>query len=220
MTSSIFAVHRVPLLAAVSFVLLLGAAVFICEVPPQVDASGEAVLAWVHANERAIGEQVWLGAVAWLPGALLFTLAYCRMRGVTAACYLLGVALSMTLTFVGGMLRLGLMRHASALTAGEARLIADIEANWLPLATIGNILQAGALCVAVRQKQFVPWLFPVSLMVAAEQSVETVTIMMSGSVWGPGGLVNLAGSALYLVWILALGVGLSTGSEPAASTRG
>jgi len=199
----------VPLLAAVSFVGLLSVAVFVCEVPPQVDASGEAVLAWVKANEQAIGTQTWLGAVAWLPGAMLFTRAYCRMRGVTAASYLLGVALSMILIFFGGMLRLGLMRHASDLTAGEARLVADIEANWGPLATIGNILQAGALAVAVRQKQFVPWLFPVSLMFAAEQSIETVTIMKSGDIWGPGGLVNLAGSALYLVWVLAIGVGLS-----------
>lgn len=204
---------RIPALAAVSFVLLLSIGVLICDVPPQVDASGQATLVWAQTNQRAIGAQVWLVAVAWLPGAVLFTLVHRRMRGATATAYLLGTALSMCLIFVGGMLRLGLMRHAAGLTASEARLVADIEAQWGPLATIGNVLQAGALALAVRQGQFAPWLFPISLMFAVEQGVETVTILMSGSIWGPGGLLNLAGAALYLVWVLATGIGLSVWVE-------
>lgn len=200
---------RVPTIAAVSFVLLLASAILLCDVPPQVDASGQATLAWVQANQRAIGTQVWLVTVAWLPGALLFTLVHSRMRGAPATAFLLGIALTTCLIFVSSMLRLGLMRHASALTASEARLVADIEAQWGPLATIGNVLQAGALAIAVRRGQFVPWLFPISLMFAVEQCMETVTILLSGSIWGPGGLLNLAGAALYLVWILAIGIALS-----------
>jgi len=198
-----------PTIAAVSFVLLLAGAVLVCDVPPQVDDSGQAILAWVQTNQRAIGAQVWLSTVAWLPGALLFTLVHRRMRGALATAFLLGIAVTMCLIFVSGMLRLGLMRHASALTASEARLVADIEAQWAPLATVGNVLQAGALAVAVRREQFVPWLFPISLMFAVEQGVETVTILLSGNIWGPGGLLNLAGAALYLVWILAIGIGVS-----------
>ena len=210
---------RVPTIAAVSFVVLLASAVLICDVPPQVDDSGQAILAWVQANERAIGIQVWLVTVAWLPGALLFTLVHRRMRGAPATAFLLGVALTMCLIFVSSMLRLGLMRHASALAASEARLVADIEAQWGPLATVGNVLQAGALAIAVRQGQFVPWLFPISLMFAVEQGVETVTILLSGSIWGPGGLLNLAGAALYLVWLLAIGVGLSASVDTDADAR-
>jgi hypothetical protein len=154
--------------------------------------------------------------MAWLPGAVLFTLVHRRMRGSPATAYLLGTALSMCLIFVSGMIRLGLMRHASAVTASEARLMADIEAQWGPLATIGNVLQAGSLAIAVRQGQFPPWLFPISLMFAVEQAVETVTVVMSGNIWGPGGLLNLGGAALYLVWVLAIGVGLSASEEPRA----
>lgn len=208
---------RVPTIAAISFVLLLSIAVLICDVPPQVDASGLAILAWAQTNQRAIGAQVWLVAVAWLPGAVLFTLVHRRMRGAPATAYLLGIALSMCLIFVGGMLRLGLMRHASALTASEARLVADIEAQWGPLATIGNVLQAGALAIAVRRGQFAPWLFPISLMFAVEQGLETVTMLTSGTIWGPGGLLNLAGAALYLVWVLATGIGLSASVEAAGA---
>jgi hypothetical protein len=210
---------RVPTIAAISFVLLLASAVLICDVPPQVDGSGQATLAWAQTHQRAIGAQVWLVAVAWLPGAVLFTLVHRRMRGAPATAFLLGIALSMALIFVGGMLRLGLMRHASALTASEARLVADIEAQWGPLATIGNVLQAGALAIAVRRGQFAPWLFPISLMFAVEQCVETVTILMSGSIWGPGGLLNLAGAALYMVWVLAIGLGLPASVEAGEDVR-
>jgi hypothetical protein len=215
-TMRIFEIARVPTIAAVSFVLLLSMAVLICGVPPQVDPSGQAILAWVQMNQRAIGVQVWLVAVAWLPGAILFTLVHRRMRGAPATAFLLGTALSLCLIFVGGMLRLGLVRHADALTASEARLVADIEAQWGPLATIGNVLQAGSLAIAIRQGQFAPWLFPISLMFAVEQAVETVTILMSGTIWGPGGMLNLAGAALYLVWALALGIGLPMSDEGGA----
>jgi len=218
-TPRFFELARVPTIAAVSFVLLLSCAVLVCDVPPQVDASGQRILDWAQTNQRAIGAQVWLVAVAWLPGAMLFTLVHRRMRGAPATAFLLGTALSMCLIFVGGMLRLGLMRHASALTASEARLVAGIEAQWGPLATIGNVLQAGALAVAVRQGQFTAWLFPISLMFAVEQAVETVTILMSGSIWGPGGLLNLGGAALYLVWVLAIGIALPMSVEVGADVH-
>jgi hypothetical protein len=200
---------RLPAIAAVSFVLLLASAALIGEVPPQVDASGQAILAWAQRNERWIGAQMWLVAVAWLPGALLFTLVHRRMRGAPATAFLLGTALLMCLIFVSGMLRLGLMRHASMLTASEARMLADVEAQCGPFATIGNVLQAGAVATASRWGQFAPWLFPISLMFAVEQGLETVTILMSGKIWGPGGLLNLAGAALNLVWVMALGIALT-----------
>lgn len=213
---SFFELARAPTLAAVSFVLLLSSAALICAAPPQVDPSGQAILTWAQTNERAIGAQVWVSAVAWLPGAVLFTLVHRRMRGAPATAFLLGTALSICLIFVGGMIRLGLMRHANVLTASEARLLADIEAQWAPLATIGSVLQAGSLAIAVRKGQFAQWLFPISLMFAVEQGLETLTIALSGSIWGPGGLLNLAGAALYLVWVLAIGIGLPMSPEAKA----
>jgi len=112
-----------------------------------------------------------------------------------------------------------LMRHANALTASEARLVADIESQWGPLATIGNVLQSGALAIAIRRGQFPPWLFPISLMFAVEQGLETVTILMSGSIWGPGGLLNLGGAALYLLWALAIGIALPMSAETDADAQ-
>ncbi|HET8938892.1 MAG TPA: hypothetical protein VFN67_35855 [Polyangiales bacterium] len=210
---------RVPTIAAVSFVLLLSCAALICSAPPQVDDSGRAILAWAQTNQRAIGTQVWLVAVAWLPGGVLFTLVHRRMRGAPATAFLLGTALSLCLIFISGMFRLGLMRHANALTASEARLVADIESQWGPLATIGNVLQAGALAIAIQRGQFAPWLFPISLMFAVEQGLETVTILMSGSIWGPGGLLNLAGAALYLLWALAIGIALPMSADADADVH-
>lgn len=202
--------ERWPLLAAVAFAILLGGAFFAVEMPPGAAASGQDIVAWVQAHQAALAVQGWLTAVAWLPGVFLVALVHQRLRGPSATVYLLGAGLSVSLLFVGVLLRLGLARHAHELEPHAARLIADIEAYWGPLLTISNVLQAGALAASARVGLLPGWFAPITLVFALQQAVETVTIVGSSGAIAPGGALNLIGAGLYFIWIVALGVAAST----------
>jgi hypothetical protein len=208
---------RKPLLAAIGFALLLGVGSGWVELPPGIDESGEMVVSWARAHRDAIAVQSWLVMLAWLPGGALLSLIHRRMTGAPAAAFLLGGALCVGLLAVGILLRLGLARHAADLTPASARLLADIEAYWGPLATIAIVLQAAALGIATHQGAFPGWLLPITAVLGLEQLVETLTILGDQGFIAPGGALNQVGAALFGIWVLAQGVAASRNPETSST---
>lgn len=200
-------------LAAVVFTLLLGAGYLLVPLPPNIDASGGAVLSWMQTHKQALRMQAWLSMVAWLPGGALFALTYARMRGAAAGAFVLGTSLLLALVSCGALLRLGAARHAETLSPQLARVFMDLEAHWGTLATIATVLQSAGLCRSIVEGRFPRWLLPIVSGFALQQLIETVTIVGDGPWLAPGGALNHLGANLYAVWVLSLGMatGMATG---------
>jgi hypothetical protein len=202
-------VERWPLAAAVAFVVLLGAGYGWVDLPPDIHTSGQAVAAWAQAHRNALALQALLVMLAWLPGGALVAFVHRRMSGAPAAAFLLGAALSVSLLAIGILMRLALARHSMDGPFGAARLLADVEAYWGPLATVPNVLQGAAVGVATREGVFPRWLLPITAIFALQQFVETLTIVGDTGLLAPGGTLNQLGAAFFGVWTISLGAAAS-----------
>lgn len=199
---------RLPLLAAIAFAVLLGLGSSLAPQPPGVLAPGGEVVAWATQHAGSIRAQGWLVMLASLPGGALVAIVHRRMHGPEATAYLVGAVASVALLASAVLLRLALARQGAAeLQDADARLLLDVAAYTAPLLTFPIALQALALAVAARRGAFAKWLGVLSLVLAAEQLVESVTLFGSKGLFAPGGDLNtLVGPTLYLAWIIAQGI--------------
>jgi hypothetical protein len=88
-----------------------------------------------------------------------------------------------------------------------------------PILTIADVIVAVPIALAAKAGRFPRWLGVLASVFAAEQFVETVTVVGgSGLFISPGGTMNmLLGGALFIVFFGALGVCTGVTPNPGAA---
>ncbi|UTI65165.1 hypothetical protein NBH00_02890 [Paraconexibacter antarcticus] len=211
---------RAPLVAAIAFAVLLLAGSSVVPMPPGVTDTGGALVTYYREHHDAIALQAWLTMASTVPGVVLFAFVADRLASVSRVVFVIPAATTVALVAAGLLVRLGLARHPATLDAGTARALADVEAYWAPLLTFAIVTQSLAIIAAVKNASFPRWLGWISLVLAAEQLLETATVFGDHGFLAPGGDMNwLLGPGLYAIWILGLGVACSTFPPPRAPDR-
>jgi hypothetical protein len=119
----------------------------------------------------------------------------------------------------------GLALHPATLQPETARTITDISAYFGPTLTVSIVLVVAPVGVAAWNESggFPRWLAFLSTVFVAEQLIETITIFGKSGFIAPGGPMNfMLGAGLYFIWIIAVGIAVSTprpGAEPSAGRR-
>jgi hypothetical protein len=99
-----------------------------------------------------------------------------------------------------------------------ARSLLDVGAYFGPVLTTTDVEMGGAVALAALRDGSLPrWLGWISAVFAVEQLAETATIFGTSGFAAPGGdWNNMLGAGLFMVWIVALGLGLRKRVLPAA----
>ncbi len=201
--------RRWPLLAAVAFVLLLAVGhVVVGARPPDVNASGDQVVAYFRDDGAAIRASAWLTIIALLPFGVLVAWFRRQVRGAARDVLLLGGAAYVMAQTVWQVLSVAPALHADQLDPRTARVLLDVTAYVGPMLTAGVLLFAAPIAWAsVRHDNRAPaWFGWLTALLVAEQAAETVTILGTSGFIAPGGPMNFPlGAGLFVVWVIACG---------------
>ena len=211
--------QRWPLVAAVSYVVILVIGLFVAPASPGVGASGARLVLFYQAHAGGVRFITWLSAVSLIPLALLLAHLRSRLHGAARDVNLFGAVGLISSTIVWSWFGAGLALHANTLTPNTARALADVSSYFGPILTVSIVLLIAPIGVAAwhRESGLPRWLAWVTLMFAAEQTIETITIFGRHGFIAPGGPMNFElGATLFLIWILAAGI--ATAHRPSATT--
>jgi hypothetical protein len=200
--------RRWPLFAAILYVALLFAPLFLVPTAPEVTASGARLVVYFQRHGDGVRVVTWLSAWSMVPLVLLIASLRSRLTGVGRDVMLLGAAGLITTTIVWSWISAGLALHPRTLDPNVARTAADIGAYFGPVLTVSIILMIVPVGIAAfRGDGGLPrWLAWVTAVFVAEQSIETITIFGRRGFIAPGGPMNFTlGAGLYLVWVLCAG---------------
>ena len=204
--------RRWPLFAAILYVVLLFAPLFVVPAVPEVTASGARLVAYFQRHGDAIHVVTWLSAWSMVPLVLLVASLRSRLIGMGRDVMLLGAAGLVTTTIVWSWINAGLALHPGTLDPHVARTAEDIGAYFGPVLTVSIILLIVPVGVAAwRGEGGLPhWLAWITAVFVAEQSIETITIFGRRGFIAPGGPMNFTlGAGLYLVWVICAGAAAS-----------
>ena len=210
--------RRWPLVVALAYVGVVVIGLFAVPAVPDVTASGRALVGHLQRHADGIRLLTWLGAVSLIPLALLVARLRQLIEGIGRDALLLGAVGLVASTTVWLWFGAGLALHPSTLQPATARTVADLSAYFGPVLTVAVLLMAVPVGIAAwRGTNGLPaWLAWVSGILVVEQVVESFTVFGRRGVFAPGGVLNLdVGPALFLIWIVAVGVGAS----PATTAR-
>jgi len=207
-------VKRWPLVAASAYAIAVVVGLFVVPSPPDVTASGAALVEYYQVHGSGVRLVAWLGAVSLGPLALLIAHLRTYVRGVGRDVMLLGAMGVMASTAIWLWLGAGLALHPSELRPDTARAIANVAAYFGPVLTVAVIMLVTPVGMSAwRGGTRLPrWLGAITAVFVVEQSLETVTIVSTSGFTAPGGAMNLTlGAGLFLVWILAAGIASTSG---------
>lgn len=210
---------RWPLFAAIAYVVLLFAALFIVPAPPQVTASGARLVRYYQDHGNGMRVTSWLGTLSAIPLVLLLAHLRARLTGMSRDVMLLGSAGVMVTTMLYVWFNAGLALHPDTLDPNVARTVADVGAYFGPVLTVSIVLLIAPIGLAAWRGEggFPRWLALLTAVFATEQLIETITVMGKRGFIAPGGpMNNMLGAGLYLVWVIAVGVA-SSGAVPSTS---
>ncbi len=206
--TAVFA-RRWPLLAAVAFVgLLVVGHSIIGASPPDVNATGEQVVAYYREHGDSIRVSVWLMTIALLPFAALVGWLCRQVRGIGRDVLLLGAAAYVIQITAWHWVSVTLTLHPGQLDANTARILADMMAYAGPLLTVAVFLLTAPIAWAsMRHDNNAPsWFRWLTVLLVVEQAAETVTLLGTSGFIAPGGPMNFPlGAGLFVVWVIACG---------------
>lgn len=202
--------RRWPLLVSVVFVLLLAVGhVVVGARPPDANASGDQVVAYFRDDGAAIRASAWLTIIALLPFGVLVAWFRRQVRGGARDVLLLGGAAYIIMQTVWQVLSVAPALHPDQLDPRTARTLLDVTAYVGPMLTAGVLLFAAPIAWAsLRRESNVPsWFRWLTVLLVAEQAVETTTILGTSGFTAPGGPLNFPlGAVLFVLWVIACGV--------------
>ena len=150
--------------------------------------------------------------------ALAVLLAFAReqLTGPPARLFTIGSALLVAQMCVAIWFTGGASLRPGQVPAETALAIEDVGFFWLPTATIASICVAVPILLTANDGHLPRWLGTGAAIFTVEQLIETITIIgPAGSFISPGGPMNhYLGGTLTAAFFLALGVALTTPSEP------
>ena len=209
---------RWPLYAAIAYVVLLFAGLTFLPVAPETTASGKEIVHYYQDNASAVRLAMWLGAWSTVPLVLLIAHLRSRLTGIGRDVMLLGAASFVITTAVWTWFNAGLALHPSTLDPHVARTVTDVAAYFGPVLTVSAVLFIAPVGLAAwRREGGLPrWLAWLTIVFAAEQSIESITIFGKSGFIAPGGPMNfMLGAGMLLVWIIAAGAASSSASPSA-----
>ena len=211
--------RRWPLFAAIAYVAVLFAGLFVIPAAPEVSASGVRLVRYFQDHANGVRTVTWLSAWSMVPLVLLVASLRSRLAGIGRDVMLLGAAGLVTSTIVWSWINAGLALHPDTLDPHVARTAADIGAYFGPVLTVSIILLIVAIGIAAwRGESGLPrWLAWFTLVFAVEQSIESITVFGKRGFIAPGGPMNFTlGAGLFLVWVISAGVAASGVPLPVA----
>jgi hypothetical protein len=206
--------RRIPLIAGIVFAVLFVLALVMVPPLPGIDQPGGAVVSHVRDHAGLLRLQALLITLGFLALVVVLSHARTRLDGPAGYAFTIGSALIIAEFSVELWFSSGLALHASTLDPVVARTITDVAVMFGPILTIADVIVAVPIALAAKAGRFPRWLGVLASVFAAEQFVETVTVVGgSGLFISPGGTMNmLVGGALFIVFFGALGV--CTGVTP------
>lgn len=212
--------RRWPMFAALAYALLGLGGLFLLPKPPEVDATGQELVAYFKDNNGSVRAVTWLLTLSLLALVPLIAAIRERLVGIGRDIMLIGATSVTILTVVWAWTSAGLALHPDTLDPDVARTVTDVAAYYGPTLTAMVILFAAPVGLAAwHQRGGLPrWLAWLTLVLVVEQLVETTTTIGTRGFFAPGGPMNLElGAGLFLLWVLATGVAVSPRAEPTSA---
>jgi hypothetical protein len=210
--------RRIPLIAGIVFAVLFVLALVMVPPLPGIDQPGSAVVSHVRDHAGLLRLQALLITLGFLALVVVLSHARTRLDGPAGYAFTIGSALIIAEFSVELWFSSGLALHANALDPVVARTITDVALMFGPILTVADVIVAVPIALAAKAGRFPRWLGVLASVFAAEQFVETVTVVGgSGLFISPGGTMNmLLGGALFIVFFGALGVCTGVTPNPGA----
>ena len=203
--------RRTPIASAIVFALLFSAALVLVPTLPSVDRPGTEIVSHVTEHAGAMRLQGLLTILGTL--ALVVVLGYARdrLQGPASYVFTIGSAMMLVEVSIAMWFTTGLALHASELDPSTARTISDVASMWGPILTVADVMVAVPIALAAKGGSLPRWLGFIAVIFAAEQFIETATIVGApGTFIAPGGVMNFyVGGPLFVLFFLALGLALS-----------
>ena len=208
---------RIPLVSAISFIALFIVATALVPDPPHVEDSGTFAVLWLREHQDDIPIAAQLFTLAVIPFFVLVAWVRAALPPLYGYAFLAAAGAFVAEAVISIWFTAGLALHADSLNPATARTLLDISSQFGPILTTTDVVMAGAVALAAfRTDAFPRWLGWISAVFALEQLVESVTLYGDSGFAAPGGDWNaVLGGGFLAVWIIALGFGLSRGSQPA-----
>ncbi len=202
---------RTPLIAAISFVVLVVVGTVFLGTPPHVEDSAETTIAWLRAYHDAVPVVAMCFTLAVIPFLVLAAWTRRALPPVYGYAFLAAAGAFVAQTMVLLWFSAGAALHADTIDPGIARSLLDVGAYYGPMLATTDVVMAGAVAlVGLREGALPRWLGWVSAVFALEQLIETATVYGDSGFAAPGGDWNtVLGAGLFGVWVLALGFALS-----------
>jgi hypothetical protein len=199
----------VLLAATIGFAVLYAAATIALGTPPEAGDSASKVARWFNGHDGNVRTWLWLLTISAPLWAVYVAIIRDLLPPVLRDVWLVGAIAFAAVTAVQGWIWAGLALHPSALRPDTARTLLDVALYWGPVLT-GSIV-AMLLPVAIatlRDAVGLPrWLGWLTVVVIAEQLVESLTVFGHSGFFAPGGPMNLdVGAGLSAIALIALGI--------------
>jgi len=201
------------LFAAIAYVVLLFAGLAVVPAAPEASESGARLVRYYQEHGNGVRWAMWFATWSTVPLVLLIAHLRSRLVGIGRDVMLLGAAGLVAATAVWSWFNLGLALHPDTLDPKVARTVADVSAYFGPVLTVSIVLLVAPIGLAAWRGTggFPRWLAWITIVFAAEQSIETITIFGKRGFIAPGGPMNFAlGAGLFVVWVIAAGISAST----------
>jgi hypothetical protein len=210
--------RRIPLFAGIVFAVLFTVALLMVPTLPGTDQPASAVVSHFRDHASALRLQALLLTLGFLALVIVLSYARTRLEGPAGYAFTMGSALIVAEFSVELWFSSGLALHADTLDPAIVRTMTDVALMFGPILTVADVIVAVPIALASWAGRFPRWLGVLAAIFAAEQFVETVTVVGGPGLFiSPGGAMNMfLGGALFIIFFLALGV--STASVPDAET--
>lgn len=210
---------KVPLLAALAFIVLYVIGTAFLGTPLPVDASPTETALWLHDRRDAVPVMVVSFALALIPFVVLVAHARAALPDLYGHAFLVAASAFAAQAAVSLWFYAGTALHAGSIDPATARALLDVAAFFGPVLTTTMVVIAGAVALAVLREEVLPrWFGWVSAVFAVEQLAEVATVYGRTGFAAPGGeWNNVLGAGMFGLWAVALGFALSrTERQPSA----
>jgi len=198
----------VILVAGVGWIVLyiasfvaLGAAV------PNVESSGEEIVAWFTDNGMNARIYAWTAAFAALALTVFGGMVTALLPQPTRYIFFGGVLMWVITGMVQAWFWAGLAFRPVGLDPGTAQTLFDIPQFWGPIINGSTMTMAAAIVlVGFGAGAVVPrWLAWLSVVLFVEQGIETITVFGDSGFLAPGGTMNIyVGGVIGMAWVVGI----------------